>query len=287
MVHEHIKKIPARKNDSHKGDYGKVFVVAGSVGMTGAASLAALGAMRSGSGLVTCGVPESLNSIMEIKLTEIMTLPLPETKKQTLSLKARERIIDFAGRCDVVAMGPGLGGDKETRSLVKKLVKDVEQPLVLDADGLNAMEGCIEDLRRRRFRTIITPHPGEMARLLGQTVEAVQSDRKAAARGVAEITDAIVCLKGHRTVVANPAGDIYVNDTGNSGMATGGSGDVLTGMIASFVGQGIDDFSAAVSAVYIHGLAGDIAVERKGPFSMIASDIIECLPEAFKKAGII
>lgn len=287
MVHEHIKKIPARRKDSHKGDYGRVFVVAGSVGMTGAAALVALGAMRAGSGLVTCGVPESLNTIMEIKLTEIMTLPLPETKKQALSLKGKELIMDFAAGCDVVAMGPGLSSDKETRSLIKELVKDIEQPLVLDADGLNALEGRIEELSMRKFRTIITPHPGEMAMLLGHTVEAVQSDRKATARSVAEITDSVVCLKGHQTVVASPGGDIYVNDTGNSGMATGGTGDVLTGMIASFVGQGLDDFSAAVSAVYIHGLAGDIAAEKMGPFSMMALDVIEYLPEAFKKAGII
>ncbi len=287
MVHEHIKKIPVRKKDSHKGDYGRVCVIAGSVGMTGAASLAALGAMRAGSGLVICGVPESLNSIMEITLTEVMTKPLPETKRQTLSLKGKESIIDLASKCDVVAMGPGLGDDKETRSLIRDLVREIEQPLVLDADGLNALAGCIEELSMRRFRTIITPHPGEMARLSGHTIEAVQSDRKATARSVAEITDSIVCLKGHQTVVANPAGDVYVNNTGNSGMATGGTGDVLTGMIASFVGQGIDDFSAAISAVYLHGLAGDIAAERKGPFSMIASDIIKCLPEAFKRAGII
>jgi len=287
MVHEHIGKFGLRRQDTHKGDYGKVFIVAGSTGMTGAAALTSLAAMRSGSGLVTSGIPQSLNAIMEVKLTEVMTLPLPETKSGSLSLKAKDDICTFSEKCDVVALGPGLGSEKETRNLVKELLRAIEKPLVLDADGINALEGSLEELSSRKYRTVITPHPGEMARLLNREIAAVQADRISAAKSVAEITNSVVCLKGHRTVVASPDGQTYVNDTGNSGMASGGTGDVLTGMIASFIGQGIDDFSAVVSAAYLHGLAGDVAVERKGPFSMIASDLIDCLPEAFKKAGII
>lgn len=287
MAHEHIKKIPARKKDSHKGDFGKVFVIAGSVGMTGAACLTSLAALRSGSGLVISGIPVSLNPIVEAKLTEVMTLPLPETKNQALSLKAKPAILEAAAKYDVIAIGPGLGSDKETKALVKELIAEIDKPMVIDADALNAFEGCVDELGMRKNRTVITPHPGEMARLIGKEVGFVQANRTSTAVNVAELTGAVVCLKGHQTVVATPEGEVYVNTTGNSGMATGGTGDVLTGMIASFISQGIDDYSAAVSAVYLHGIAGDVAAERIGPFSLIASDIIEHLPEAFKKAGII
>lgn len=286
MVREHIEKIPSRREDSHKGDYGRVFVLAGSKGMTGAAYLASQGALYSGSGLVTNGIPESLNPIMETKLTEVMTLPLEETDDQSLSLKAKPNILGFAKKCDVVAIGPGLGSDGSTKMLVAELLAEIEQPVVLDADGINALEGDMEVLRKRGFRTVITPHPGELARLMRKDVEEIQSNRSDMARSVAEVTGAVVVLKGHRTVVANPEGKLYVNETGNSGMASGGTGDILTGMIASFIGQGIDDYSSAVCAVYIHGMAGDIAAEEVGQFSMTASDILDFLPEAFDKAGM-
>jgi len=286
MVHEHIEKMPVRRADSHKRDYGRVFVVAGSPGMTGAAFLCSQGALLSGSGLVTCGIPESLNRIMETKLTEVMTLPLAETGDGSLGLKAKEKILDFSKKCDVIAIGPGLGAGSQTRALVRDLIGSTEQPVVLDADGINALEGELEPLRKRGYRTVITPHPGEMARLMGKDTGEVQSNRTDIAKSVAEVTGTVVCLKGHHTVVADPEGMIYVNETGNSGMATGGTGDVLTGMIASFIGQGVDDFSAAVSAVYLHGLAGDIAAEKKGQFSMIASNVLECISDAFNKAGI-
>ncbi|MFC1570354.1 NAD(P)H-hydrate dehydratase [Candidatus Omnitrophota bacterium] len=286
MVREHIGKISTRKEDSHKGDYGRIFIVAGSPGMTGAATLASLGALRTGSGLVTCGVPKSLNSIMEIKLTEVMTLPLAETKDGLLGLKAKKSVLDFAAKCNAVAIGPGLGSGEETRKLVKDLLKKIECPVVLDADGLNALEGKTALIKKRKQVTVITPHPGEMSRLIKKDVAFIQKQRVEVAKKAAKDLGVIVCLKGHRTVVANPEGQVYVNDTGNSGMATGGTGDVLTGMIASFVGQGVEAYSAAVSAVYLHGLAGDVAAERKGAFSMIASDLLDTLPEAFDKAGI-
>ncbi|MEA3489536.1 MAG: NAD(P)H-hydrate dehydratase [Candidatus Omnitrophota bacterium] len=286
MVREHIEKIPVRRDDSHKGDYGRVLLIAGSPGMTGAAYLASQGALRAGSGLVTCGIPRSLNDIMEMKLTEVMTLPLEENQNNFMSFRARDKILDFSRKSDVVAVGPGLGSDEQTRVLVKELLESIECPVVLDADGINALEGELEILIKRKHRTVVTPHPGEMARLIGKEIDSVQGGRTETAKSVAEVTGTVVCLKGNRTVVANPEGMTYVNETGNSGMATGGMGDVLTGMIASFIGQGIDDYSSAVLGVYLHGMAGDIAAEKKGAFSMIATDLLEYLPEAFDKAGI-
>jgi NAD(P)H-hydrate epimerase len=286
MAREHIKKIPARREDSHKGDYGRVFVVAGSPGMTGAAFLCCEGALRSGSGLVTNGIPESLNPVMEIKLTECMTLPLTETQGQTLGVAAEKQILDFSGKSDVVVLGPGMGRSPETRPLIRKLAQEIETPIVLDADGIIALEGDLDLLKDRSGRLVLTPHPGEMSDLIGKDIAEIQSMREDTARSVAEVTGAVVCLKGHRTVVANPEGDVYVNETGNSGMATGGMGDILSGMIASFIGQGIDDYGATVIAAYLHGLAGDVAAEKKGQFNMVATDVLEYLSEAFKKAGI-
>lgn len=286
MVREHIGKISTRKKDSHKGDYGRVLIVAGSPGMTGAATLASLGALRAGSGLVTCAVPQSLNSIMEIKLTEVMTLPLAEAKGGLMGLKAKKSVLDFAAKCNAVAIGPGLGSSEEICKLVKALLQEIECPVVIDADGLNALEGKIALIKKRKQGTVITPHPGEMSRLIKKDIAFIQRQRVEVAKKAAKDLGAVVCLKGHRTVVASPEGQVYVNDTGNSGMATGGTGDILTGMITSFIGQGVEAYSAAVSAVYLHGLAGDVAAERKGAFSMIASDMLDTMPEAFDKAGV-
>jgi len=286
MVHEHIKKIPERREDSNKGDFGRVLVIAGSKGMTGAAYLTSQAALVSGSGLVTCGIPESLNSIMEIKLTEVMTLPLPDAEGSYLSTKAKSKIIKFSRQCDCIAIGPGLGTHKETCTLVKELLESIDRPIVLDADGINALDGKSKLLSKRKASTVITPHPGELAALMNKVISDVQENRLEMAKSVAETTGAIVCLKGHRTVVASPEGLTYVNETGNSGMATGGTGDVLTGIITSFIGQGINDFSAAVTGVYLHGVAGDIAAEEEGPFSLIATDLILNLPYAFDRAGI-
>ena len=286
MVHEHINKISKRDEDTHKGNYGHVFVLAGSRGMTGAAFFASQGALFSGSGLVTNGIPESLNQIMEIKLSEVMTLPLEETDAVSLSLESKEKILSFSNKCDVVAIGPGLSRNQDTQNLVKQLLEEIEKPIVLDADGINALEGNVDILKNRTGSMVLTPHPGEMARLLGKESDEVQSSRVEIAKNLAEVTSCVVCLKGHSTVVVNPEGRTYINDTGNSGMATGGTGDVLTGMIASFIGQGIDDFSATVIAVYLHGLAGDIAVEDLSPFCMTATDILDYLPEAFEKIGL-
>jgi NAD(P)H-hydrate epimerase len=285
MIKKYLKKIPKRPEESNKGDYGKVFIIAGSVGMTGAAYLCSQGALKAGSGLVTCGIPKSLNQIMEIKLTEAMTLPLPETKNHSLSLKAKDEILNFSKKCDSVAIGPGLGQNKETQKLVKELITKIKSPIVLDADGINALNGNMQILKTRKQKTVITPHPGEMSHLIKKDIKYIQSNRKNIAKKIAKETAAVVCLKGHKTVVASPNGKIYINTTGNSGMASGGVGDVLTGIITSFIGQGMDCFSASVVSVYIHGLAGDIATTKKGQFSMIASDIIEYLPNAFRSIG--
>lgn len=283
MAKKEISKyLLPRKVDSHKGDYGHVFVLAGSTGFTGAAYLCSQAAILSGSGLVTLGIPESLNPIMEVKLTEVMTKPLPETGAGTLSKNAFSQIVQFAEKADAVALGPGLSTNPETQNLIRKLITAIEKPLVIDADGLNALSGRLK-LFKGRTHTVITPHPGEMARLLTTTPGEIQKSRKKTAQKVAVEYNLTVVLKGYQTVVACPSGKVYVNNTGNPGMASGGTGDVLTGIIVSFLGQGIPAFEAAKLAVYIHGFAGDLAAKEKGEIGLIAVDILNYLPAAFKK----
>ncbi|MCX5697500.1 MAG: NAD(P)H-hydrate dehydratase [Candidatus Omnitrophica bacterium] len=278
-----------RKNNSHKGDFGHVFIVAGSARYSGAGALCSEAAIRSGAGLVTLGIPKSLNNAMiKIKPKEVMTLPLPETKQATLSIRAFKKIKDFSNNIDILAIGPGLSQNNSTQSLVRKIVAKIDKPMVIDADGLNALAGHLGFLlttNDQRPATILTPHPGEMARLLGTTIKKVQSCRNETAVRFARDYDCTVVLKGHHTVVADYRGNSYVNNTGNPGMATAGSGDVLTGMIAAFLAQGIESYSAAKYAVYLHGLAGDLAAEEKTQISLIASDIIAKIPEAIKKSS--
>ncbi|MCX5703153.1 MAG: NAD(P)H-hydrate dehydratase [Candidatus Omnitrophica bacterium] len=284
-----------RRLDSHKGDFGNIFILAGSARFSGAAVLCAEAAMRSGAGLVTLGVPKSLNlAIIKIKPKEVMTLPLPETNEGSLNLSGYKKIRDFIKQADVLAIGPGLSRNKSTQGLVRKLVGTVDKPLVLDADGLNALVGRLGVLRNtpalpagRQYAqriTVLTPHPGEMARLLGINIRKVQSDRKQIAQEFSRRHRVTLVLKGHNTVVADYKGNLYINKTGNPGMATAGSGDVLTGIIAAFLGQGLDTFSAAKYAVYLHGAAGDLAAKEKTQMGMIASDIIENIPEAIRSA---
>jgi NAD(P)H-hydrate epimerase len=285
-------RLPARllrrRPESNKGDFGHVFILAGSARFSGAAVLSAAAAMRSGAGLVTLGLPASLNKpIIRIKPKEVMTLPLPETTEGTLSLSGLKKIKDFIRFIDVLAVGPGLTRNRSTQALVRGLLPVADKPAVIDADGLNALVGYLDFLRaarNARRATIITPHPGEMARLLDTAVRQVQSDRKGVAARFSREYRVTVVLKGHRTVVAD-LGRTYINMTGNPGMATAGSGDVLTGMIAAFLGQGMDAFSAAKYAVYLHGLAGDLAAKKKTQPGMIASDIVEMIPEAIKKSS--
>ncbi len=280
---QEIKKLPnlaPRQPDTHKGDYGRVLVLAGSVGLTGAAYLCSKAALRAGAGVVTLGVPESLNSIMEAKLTCVMTHPLPETDARTLSTAGKQEILDLAERFDVVAIGPGLGAHPETKGLVLWLLQMLDKPIVLDADGINALDGDLYALERTRRDIVLTPHPGEMARLLGlDSAQEVQKRRLKIAMKFADKEGIVLVLKGHETLVTD-AKRIYINKTGNPGMATAGAGDVLTGMIAAFIGQGLGAFEAAQLAAYVHGDAGDIAARRRGQMAMIATDILDALPRA-------
>jgi NAD(P)H-hydrate epimerase len=266
-------------------------VLAGSPGMTGAAYLCSKAALRSGSGIVTLGIPESLNPVMEVKLTCVMTRPLPETKESTLSNKGRKEIMKLCESHDVVALGPGLSQQPETRELILWLIKNIDCDLVIDADGLNALADNVNVLHKIKKNAVLTPHPGEMSRLTGTgSAKDVQKERLNTAtqfvqlirKKLSDEKRLVLVLKGDKTIVAY-YGKVYINRTGNPGMATAGAGDVLTGIIVSLIGQGYDVFDASQLGVYIHGLAGDIAAKKKGELSMIASDIIEYLPDAFIK----
>lgn len=278
--------LPKRKPDSHKGDYGCLFILAGSKGLTGAAALCCRAAMRSGAGLVTLGIPSGLNSIMAVKLTEAMTRPLPQTEQQTLSGEGFSDIKKILEDMDVIAIGPGLSLNPSTQRLVRRLIPCINKPMVIDADGLNAIAGHLNILitHNSKLKTIIlTPHPGEMARLINKSIDYVQDNRLTVAKCFARDYNIILVLKGNRSVVAAPEGKIYINNTGNPGMATAGCGDVLTGMLAAFLGQGIEPFSASKLAVYLHGLAGDLAAKEKTEHGLIASDIIDKIPDAIKR----
>lgn len=277
------KLIPRRRPDSHKGDFGRIFIVAGSVGMSGAAIMASQAALRSGAGLVTVGVPESLSNVMAKRLTESMFKVLPETKSGTLSRRAYPKIQSFVKSQNVLAIGPGLSQNPETQKLIQKVVLASRIPVVLDADGLNAFAGKAAQLRKIKAPLIATPHPGEFRRLFKEVVPGDSRGRIKVARKIAKMYRIYLILKGHQTVVADPGGRTFINSTGNAGMATGGSGDVLTGVMAALLGQKLKPFDAACAAVYCHGLAGDLAAKKIGQISMIASDIIQFLPQAFRR----
>jgi len=269
--------------DAHKGTFGRVFILAGSAGFTGAAALAGMAAARSGAGLVTLGIPESLNGILEVKLTEVMTLPLPETPGRSLSIKALDKTLEFCSHCDAVAIGPGLSQQEETQDFIRQFAAACPAPMVIDADGLNALAGRPGIDAPFKAPAVITPHPGEMARLLGTTPDAVQQDRPGSVREAAKRFNCTALLKGARTLIAAPGGGLWINPTGNPGMATGGSGDVLAGMIAAFLARGMAPDQAAAAGAYLHGLSGDLAAAAKGELSLIAGDLLDFLPEAFLK----
>ncbi len=270
--------IAPRAADTHKGDYGRVLIVAGSRGMTGAAHLAAVGALRSGAGLVTVATPGSCQDVLSGLGPEYMTVGIGETP-DGLDPRDVDRILELAG--DVVAVGPGLGRAPGTRSFVRELVERASSPLVLDADGLNAFAGDPEALRGREGREIIiTPHPGEMARLVRMSLEEVQSSRIEVARNFAMSQHLYVVLKGHRTLVATPEGRVFINPTGNAGMATGGTGDVLTGMTAAWLAQLLDAEAACKLAVYLHGLAGDLAAASESEVAMTSGALARFLGDA-------
>jgi NAD(P)H-hydrate epimerase len=272
--------LPLRALDVHKGSYGHLLVVAGSPGKAGAAVLAARAAVRAGAGLVTAAVPSPLLPALAAGSVESMTLPLPCDEEGRLRSAAVEPLLAMAARCTALAVGPGLGTDGDTPQTVRRLVRECPMPLLLDADGLNAFAGQPESLRERQTPTVLTPHPGELARLLGTTAAEVNADRLGAAREAARLTGCVVALKGHLTVVAAPDGPVAINTTGNAGMASGGSGDVLTGALGALLAQGLDPWEAACVGVFVHGLAGDLVAAELGPEAIPAGDLAAALPRA-------
>ena len=276
-------RLPGRPPDAHKGTFGTAIVIAGSPGLTGAAAMAAEAALRSGAGLCTLGVPVGLQDIMAAKLTEVMTRGLPETEGRALSAGALDAALELCEKGTAVVLGCGLGTHPETAEFVRRFVQAVRKPMVVDADGLNCLAGDVRVLEGDHGDLIVTPHPGEMARLLGTTAEQVQSNRVDTAREAASRFHSIVVLKGARTLIAEPSGRVFINPTGNVGLATGGTGDVLAGAIGGLLAQGLSPFDAAVCGVFVHGRAGDIAAWRIGVAGMIAGDVLRAVPEALRE----
>jgi hydroxyethylthiazole kinase-like uncharacterized protein yjeF len=272
-----------RVGDSNKGLYGHVLVIAGGRGKTGAAAMTGIGALRSGAGLATVASAESAIAQIASHAPEIMTEPLPETGDGSISLRTLDQLSTLVDKKNVVALGPGMGRNSETVQLIRRLVSELPRPMVVDADGLNALDA--KSMRGPAAR-ILTPHPGEMARLSNSTVKDVQADRVGCARGFAEERGVYLVLKGNRTVIASPDGRAWINPTGSPAMATGGTGDVLTGMIAGLLAQFPDQLEAALlAAVYLHGRAGELGAARLGEKSLIATDLFEFLPEAMREVA--
>ncbi len=270
--------LPARRRESHKGDFGKLLLLCGSVGFTGAAALAAKAALRTGAGLVYLGVPEPVYPILAGKLEEPVVFPLPANEAGQFSRKALTEIRRRLPDMDACLIGPGIGLSADTAEVVEGLLEAAECPVLLDADGINALSGHMYRLDRARGPVVLTPHAGEFRRIGGRT----GADRISGAREMAVRTGAVIVYKGHRTVTAGPEGAVYVNSTGNSGMATGGSGDVLSGILVCLLGQGMEPERAAAAAVWIHGAAGDRCAARLGERSMLPSDMIEALSEILR-----
>lgn len=271
--------MPKRCENSHKGDYGKVLIIGGSKGMTGAPTLSAQSALASGAGLVTVGIPESLNEIMEIKLTEAMTVPLKD-KNGSLTLESIDEIKDRIKKCDAVLFGPGIGREEHIRHILSEILKSSDIPVIIDADGLNALSGDMSILNDAKCEVILTPHTVEMSRMTNISPEKIEGDRIGVSSAFVREYKVTLVLKGHHTIVTGLDGVQYINITGNSGMATGGSGDVLAGMIAAFAARGLSPTDAASLAVYLHGAAGDIARDRVGADSMLAHSITDNIPYA-------
>jgi len=281
-----VSVIGPRPPAANKGNFGHVLVLGGSLGKAGAAAMAGMAVLRSGAGLCTVATAKDVLQTVAEFYPELMTEPLEETEEGTISGKVstRRRIDALSQGKTVLAVGPGISRHQDTAKLVRSLMSKCGIPMVLDADGLNAFEGHAAELNGKGRSLVITPHPGEMARLVGSTVAAVQRDRLNAARIFASEHGVVVVLKGHRTVIAEPDGVVWVNTTGNPGMATGGTGDILTGMVAGFIAQNRDRImEAVIAAVHLHGLAGDVACETLGEHSLVATDLLATLPEAFRR----
>ena len=276
------RHLPARPRAGHKGSFGHVLVVAGSEGKAGAAALAALGALRSGTGLVTVACPESTHLVLQATLHEAMTAPMPELTSHALGPESVKPVLELAAARDVVALGPGLGRAEETAAFVRQLARALASPLVLDADGLVPFADALAELRTRTAPTVLTPHPGEAGRLLGTSAEQVNRDRPAAARRLAAESGAVVVLKGAATVVAEPGGALLVNPSGGPALATGGTGDVLSGVIAALLGQGLAARDAAALGAFLHGAAADGLAAARGPAGLLAGEVAGALPDALR-----
>lgn len=272
--------VPSRPASGHKGRFGHVLVVAGSEGKTGAAALAARGAARAGAGLVTLACPAGLSDILETLCTEAMTVPVAGTGERGFALAAQDTLVELAAERDVVALGPGIGQSDETRALVCGFVAACDRPLVLDADGLNALGKEASLLRERRAPTVLTPHPGEAGRMLGCTPGEINADRLGAARELASRSGATVVLKGAPTVTVGSDGVALVNATGGPALATGGTGDVLTGVVAALIGQDVEPTAAGALGVWLHGAAGDAVAAARGEAGLLASEVADALPAA-------
>ena len=272
-----------RSADTHKGRTGHLLVIAGSPGKTGAAAMTAMSAMRAGAGLVTLGIAESLNPILETQVLEVMTAPLPEIQNGALGTSAFENIKKMEAGKTCLAIGPGIGQAGETQSLVNKIIRQSRIPVVIDADGLNNIAGQTQLLKSLKPPTVLTPHPGEMARLIDVTPAEVQQNRLQCAREFATNFKVHIVLKGAATVIAHPDGSAYINPTGNPGMASGGMGDVLTGVLAGFITQGFTPEAAAHASVYLHGAAADTLSKTIGPIGYLAGEVMNAIPGEVKK----
>lgn len=280
------RNIAPRPIDANKGTMGTLLSICGSYGMAGAAMLEAKAALRMGIGLHKCALPKSIYPIVTAQIPESVYIPLSETDYGQTSADAASFLLEEAKKCSAVVIGCGLSVCDDTKQLVNSIIENCTKPLLIDADALNCIAQNPEILKSAKAEIIITPHPGEFARLINSTAAKVNANRENYARKFALKYGVVTVLKGAGTVTASPEGKLLVNRTGNSGMATGGSGDVLAGMAGSLLAQGTKPFEAAAAAVYLHGLAGDIAAERLGKISMLPSDMIECIPEALRRCGL-
>jgi len=281
QIIEKIPKLKPRNADAHKGDFGKVCIIAGSIGFSGAAALAGKAALRSGAGLVRVAVPKSILPIVASIEPSYTTIPLAEDASGKISKKAIDSILNIISDNDILAFGPGVGESRDLQSILQTLLAESDKSLVIDADGLNNLGKMKNWQENLKAKVILTPHPGEMKRVWPSVFrESLPQDRSSQADQLAKKTNSIVVLKGAGTIITD-GNLLYSNKTGNPGMATAGAGDVLTGCITALLGQGLNCFDASVLGVYIHGLAGDIAAKKYGRISMIATDIIDCLGDAF------
>jgi len=274
--------VPRRNADTHKGTYGHLLVIAGARGKTGAAVLACRAAMRAGAGLVTLAAPRSLNNILASSLVEVMTEPLPETSAEEMAELTPEHWLRLLERKNALLFGPGIGINDATRNTLRWLLRNLDIPWVIDADGLNNLALDLDRLRSAKTPPLLTPHPGEMARLIGKTTAAISQDRVGVAREFAVKRRCYLVLKGARSIIATPHGKIFINSTGNPGMASGGTGDVLAGMLAAFLGQGLGPEDAMKLGVFLHGFVGDRVADKKGEIGLVASDIIDDLPAGMR-----